>query len=221
MLLILTLALGTYSASVAQTLDRNFNDRVYYTNGSDLFLSESGRYDEISQEWNFIPVEEHKHVSGVIDATRVYEEDGRVQITGQARGHRDVVVMGIDTSDFARVSWWRDDFAPENFVALLNRLGADDRGAIVDSRPLLGLPARFRRSCPLAGQEQAVGVAGSRCDLLLASARLWPDTDNFVIVNLDYLFDKTGPAPLRCVGEDDPGYPSAGHRQRPVSRRPS
>ena len=50
MLLILTLSLGTYSASVAQTLDRNFNDRVYYTNGSDLFLSESGRYDEISQE---------------------------------------------------------------------------------------------------------------------------------------------------------------------------
>lgn len=208
MLLILTLALGTYSASVAQTLDRNFNDRVYYTNGADLFLSESGRYDEISQEWNFIPVEEHKHVAGVIDATRVFEEKGRVQITGLARGHRDVIVLGIDTSDFARVSWWRDDFAPENFVALLNRLGADDRGVIVDSKLFWDFQLNF-------GDPIRLQVKNRNMELNLVGVtyywpRLWPDTDNFVIVNLDYLFDQTGRLPYDVWAKTIPGiHPQA------------
>ncbi|MAG35974.1 MAG: hypothetical protein CL878_07000 [Dehalococcoidia bacterium] len=203
LLLILTLSLGTYSASVAQTLDRNFNDRVYYTNGSDLFLSESGRFDDISEEWNFIPVEEHKDVAGVKDATRVFEEEGRVQITGQARRFRDVVVLGIDTSDFARVSWWRDDFAPENFVALLNRLGADDRGVIIDSEMFWDFQLKL-------GDPMRLQVKGRQVELNLVGVtyywpRLWPDTDNFVIVNLDYLFDKIGRLPYDVWAQTEPG----------------
>ena len=34
LLLTLTLALGTFAASVAKTLDRNYNDRVYYQTGA-------------------------------------------------------------------------------------------------------------------------------------------------------------------------------------------
>ena len=139
-----------------------------------------------------------------------------MQITGQARAHRDVQVMGIDTSDFARVSWWRDDFAPENFVALLNRLGGDDRGVIVDSRLFWDFQLKF-------GEPLRLQVKNQQMELTLVGVtyywpRLWPDTDNFVIVNLDYLFDKTGRLPYDVWAKTIPGGPSAGHCQRPLGR---
>ena len=65
LLLTLTLALGTFAASVAKTLDRNYNDRVYYQTGSDLLLVESGTFDELTETWSFQPVGDHLDVKAL------------------------------------------------------------------------------------------------------------------------------------------------------------
>ncbi len=83
LLLTLTLALGTFAASVAMTLDRNYNDRVYYQNGSDLLLVESGAFDEVSETWSFQPVSDHLGAKGIEAVARVFRTTGNANITGR------------------------------------------------------------------------------------------------------------------------------------------
>ena len=80
LLLTLTLALGTFAASVAKTLDRNYNDRVYYQNGSDLLLVESGAYDEVSETWSFQPVSDHLDVKSLKSVARVFRTTGNANV---------------------------------------------------------------------------------------------------------------------------------------------
>lgn len=200
LLLTLTLALGTFAASVAKTLDRNYNDRVYYQTGSDLLLVESGQFDEISETWSFQPVSDHLEVPSIENAARVFRTTGNANITGKGRP-QEVKMMGIDPPDFARVAWWREDFADQHFIALLNNLGSDEKGAIVDSRFLDEFSLKV-------GDSLVVTVKSRPVDFTITGVvnywpTLWPDTERFFIVNLDYLFDQIGQSPYDVWAETD------------------
>ena len=166
LLLTLTLALGTFAASVAKTLDRNYNDRVYYQNGSDLLLVESGAYDEISETWSFQPVSDHLDVKGITWAARAFRSTGNANITGRGRP-QEVKILGVDSPDFAKILWWREDFSNQHFVTLMNSLGSDEKGAIVDQRFLnefkLKVGELSHRQCEAAPG----GVHDCRCGGLL------------------------------------------------------
>lgn len=200
LLLTLTLALGTFAASVAKTLDRNYSDRVYYQNGSDLLLVESGAYDEVSETWSFQPVSDHLEVKSLKSVARVFRTTGNANITGRGRP-QEVKVMGIDPPDFAQVGWWREDFAGEGFVALLNRLGQDEKGAIVD--------VKFINEFKLkVGDSLVVNVKQRPMDFVITGVvgywpTMWPDTERFFVVNVDYLFDQIGAAPYDVWAETD------------------
>ncbi|MGH2368139.1 MAG: ABC transporter permease, partial [Chloroflexota bacterium] len=180
LLLTLTLALGTFAASVAKTLDRNYNDRVYYQNGSDLLLVESGVFDELSETWSFLPVSDHLAVESLERVARVYRTTGNANITGRGRP-QEVKVMGIDPPDFARVSWWREDFADQHFIALLNGLSADEKGAIVDRKFLNDFSLKV-------GDSLVVNVKQKPIDFTITGVvdywpTLWPDTERSFIIN--------------------------------------
>jgi putative ABC transport system permease protein len=200
LLLTLTLALGTFAASVAMTLDRNYNDRVYYQNGSDLLLVESGAFDEVSETWSFQPVSDHLDVKSIQAAARVFRTTGNANITGRGRP-QEVKIMGIDPPDFGRVSWWRDDFAGQGFVPLLNGMALNEKGAIVDSK--------FLRDFTLkVGDSLVVNVKQRPVDFQITGVvdywpSQWPDTDRFFIVNLDYLFDQIGASPYDVWAKTD------------------
>src|SRR5262249_10728727 len=192
LLLTLTLALGTFAASVAKTLDRNYNDRVYYQNGSDLLLVESGTFEEGSETWSFQPVGDHLDVKALQGVARVFRTTGNANVTGKGRP-QEVKIMGVDPPDFARVAWWRQDFADRNFIALLNGMAGDEKGAIVDQKFLDDFKLKI-------GDSVVVNVKTRPVDFTIAGVvrywpTQWPDTDRFFIVNLDYLFDQIGQSP--------------------------
>ena len=200
LLLTLTLALGTFAASVAMTLDRNYTDRVYYQTGSDLLLVESGTFDEISETWSFQPVSDHLEVKPLKAVARVFRTTGNANITGRGRP-QEVKIMGLDPPDFAAVSWWREDFASEHFVALLNNLGSVDKGAIVDQKFLTDFKLKV-------GDSLVVNVKQKPVDFQITGVvnywpTLWPDTERFFVVNLDYLFDQIGAAPYDVWARTD------------------
>jgi putative ABC transport system permease protein len=206
LLLTLTLALGTFAASVAKTLDRNYNDRVYYQNGSDLLLVESGTFDEVSQTWSFQPVGDHLDVKAVQGVARVFRTTGNANVTGKGRP-QEVKMMGIDPPDFARVAWWRQDFADRNFIALLNGMAADEKGAIVDQRFLNDFKLKV-------GDSVVVNVKTVPVDFTITGVvrywpTQWPDTDRFFVVNLDYLFDQIGQSPYDVWAKTDGVTPPA------------
>jgi putative ABC transport system permease protein len=204
LLLTLTLALGTFAASVAKTLDRNYNDRVMYQTGSDLALVESGMYDEVSETWSFQPVVEHTQVRGVDAVARVFRGTGNANVTGRGRP-LDVKVIGIDPTDMARVGWWREDFAPDNLVTYMNAMAGNEKAVVVDAKFLADYSLKI-------GDAIVVTVRQKPIDMVIVGSvtyfpTLWPDTERFLLCNLDYLFDQVGETPYDVWAKTDAAVP--------------
>jgi putative ABC transport system permease protein len=89
LLLVLTLSLATFTASMARTLDQSMQDSWRYRYGADYQLIETGENTELAttpqegaeapaaavqnefQGWSFVPVSEHLKAEGVTAAIRV------------------------------------------------------------------------------------------------------------------------------------------------------
>src|SRR5690606_6926328 len=138
-LLMLTLGLSVFTASLAQTLDNHLFDQSYYAIGADARLVELGASPNLGEnpfgapaaeatptpepsaitqitgpEWVFIPVDEHLNVEEIEAAARVgdYETDVQVQDRWVP-----TTMIGVDRIDFPKVAFWRNDFAPASLGA--------------------------------------------------------------------------------------------------------
>jgi putative ABC transport system permease protein len=131
-LLILTLSLSTYSASLAATLDNHLYDQQHYWVGADASLVDTGETTNAAassdpgatttagdQMWRFLPITEYVKLPGVDAAGRVGRYEGRIQTSS---GYVGGTYMGIDRTGFAQVAFWRDDFAAESLGGLMNVL---------------------------------------------------------------------------------------------------
>jgi putative ABC transport system permease protein len=150
LLLILTLALATFTASLAATLDRSLIDQVRYSVGGDVHLFETAEDTQrsslgqfttnnspanttdtkpVGPRFLFTPVSDHLKVDGVQAATRV----GMFQATAKVGSNQiKAQVMGIDRLDYSRISFWRNDFAGGwSLGALMNALATTQNGILV------------------------------------------------------------------------------------------
>ena len=160
-LLILTLSLSTFTASLAQTLDAHLHDQSYYQVGADALLIELGQTSaaptdasadaatgaqapastgasEISeQRWVFVPVSEHLNVPEIQAAARVGDFNASIQAQGSWMPSR---FIGIDRLDFPKVAYWRHDFARASLGALMNALAVTPDGVLL-YRPFMAANA--------------------------------------------------------------------------------
>jgi putative ABC transport system permease protein len=157
-LLMLTLGLSVFTASLAQTLDNHLYDRNYYGVGADARLVEMGAsnqataafggmggaeaegdaagspaaaapVEDAGPQWVFLPISEHLKVEEIEAATRVADFPAAVQVQGQWVASE---LMGIDRVDFPKVAFWRSDFAPASLGALMNALAVAPDGLLVE-----------------------------------------------------------------------------------------
>lgn len=219
LLLTLTLSLATFTASMAVTLDNHLFDQAYYKVGADLNLTELGEDTERqirpaqpgqSQEeaerlqeqeaerrenepkWLFLPVTEHLNVDGVRYAARVGEYQAISRISSSQQQGR---ILGVDRIDFAKVAFFRQDFASnESLGGVLNRL-AVGRDYLLVSRDFMernglqvGDPLRLN-----------VEVADEFADIEFIIAApldyfptMYPDDGPFFVAQLDYLHESMG-----------------------------
>lgn len=208
-LLVLTLSLSAFTASVAQTLDRHLYDQMYYQIGADMRLVELGESTETEESgegfgrgvspfaeeegprWLFLPVSEHLKVSGVQAAARV----GRyTATTGLSGGTQSGTFIGVDRIDFPRVAFWRRDFAPASLGALMNALAVAPDGVLVPrgfmGQHALNVGDNFRLTVTTYGQrnELDVKIMGD-FDLF---PTWYPEDGPLFVGNLDYLFEQAG-----------------------------
>jgi putative ABC transport system permease protein len=164
-LLILTLSLSTFTASLAQTLDNHLYDSTYYSVGSDLWLVELGGTETVPLEVGG-DGEDDGGEFGAVSTTTGGDEDSEIaearwvfvpvdehlKVPGitaatrvgefegrvQAQGDwQDAVFIGIDRVDFPKAAFWRRDFAPASLGALMNSLAVARDGVL--------LPREFMR----------------------------------------------------------------------------
>lgn len=207
-ILILTLALSAYTASLAKTLDQHLFDQMYYKVGSDMVFLDAGdaiatnpmasfgagagatnTADELLQNGRrfFIPVTEYLKIDGIQDAMRVGSYQAQYNNT-------DSFFIGVDRTDFPRIAYWRDDFASSSLGALMNALAVTADGVLVSndvvSRDGLRGGDLVRLAVNIYGQVTNVElrVVGS-FDLF---PTWYPEKGPLFVGNLDYLFQQTG-----------------------------
>lgn len=217
LLLVLTLSLAAFTASMARTLDSHLDDQIHYDVGAEVQVIDLGQNmeggsgapggggappataaqpDAASQglsepKWMFLPVTDYMRIPGVINATRVSRSSTEAQI---ADSRETATVLGIDRTDFPRVAHWRDDYSPQSLGALMNALGANPNGMLASRGYLaqqgLGIGAKLNLALVDYGESRLVPfvVVG----ILDYFPTLYPEDGTFFVTNLDYLFEQEG-----------------------------
>ena len=230
LLIILTLSLAVFSASMARTIDRHSADRARYRAGADVrlayiragspttvttavpsggvSLSADGDADRASLDYLFVPVEDYLQIPGVRAVTRAALSKGYVVAGGGAEERG--VFLGVDRMTLPAVlaEAWRPDYAPESLGALMNRLADDPAAALISSTYAAqhGLRVGDRIIVKLndlgTTQEVPFTIAG----LVDYFPTLYAEEGPFVIGNLDYSFEQQGrPYPYEVWMDLEPG----------------
>jgi len=207
LLLILTLSLAAFSASMAATLDSSLTTAVGYQIGAATQLLETGESTrqkpgaqnqpppvvDIQKEprYLFVPVSDHLEVPGITAATRVGTyNDVAIQLGGTASK---VQLVGIDRVDFPPTIGrfdreWGDG---QPLGALMNLLARNADGVLV-TRDLLAKGLKIGDPLPTLvkiddDQRQVTFKIVGVIDLWPG---YYPQDGPIVVANLNYIFDE-------------------------------
>lgn len=207
LLLILTLSLAVFTASMARTLDDYTLAKAYYDVGADLRLVETGEStqaqtvsgsalapqpDETQTEgaqWLFLPLETHLDIRGVESAARVWVKTADVTLPTKKFTAR---LMGIDRIDLPKVAFFRSDFAPASLGALMNALAVRNDGILVSREVFdydIDVGDKVDVVLPLGNNPRAQFTVVGMVDLF---PRLYPQDGPFFIANLEHIFNLAG-----------------------------
>ena len=209
LLLILTFALGAFSASMARTIDQNLEDRVRYEIGSDGRFFETGIFDEESQLWSIPPVDRHLDAvdengqPAFEEIARFWGEEGTFQLPGQGYSE-DVTIYGVDPIPFAKTIWWRDDFSPQTLNELANSLALDERALLLD-REFFQEETRLRIGDPVRITVRQTELEFFVAGWINSLPTHYKDDGAFVVANVDYILRWTGETPWNVLAKLSPG----------------
>jgi putative ABC transport system permease protein len=206
LLLILTVSLATFTASMAETLDSHLHDQVHYDVGTEIRISDFGQDSQrpttpgaapaerpLSDEprWQFLPVTEYLRLPGVTAATRVTRSEGEARTT---EGATAATVLGIDRLDFPNAAHWRDDYASQSLGALMNALGANPAGVLASRNYLAetGLGVGDRLAIELNDVGEPVQVPFFIVGVVDLFPSVYREDGPFFVANAEYLFEQEG-----------------------------
>ncbi len=149
--LIMTIAMGLFSANAARTINGNMEDKIHYTTGSDIQLNihwdndappppPPGGGPQAAAESDGITVPKRvsyteppfitmTELAGVETAARVFKKD---DAHFNSDGGQDVTTLyGIDTYDFGKVAWMRDGLLRYPINSYLNLIASDPKAVLI------------------------------------------------------------------------------------------
>ena len=210
-LLVLTLSLSAFTASLAYTLDAHLNDQMHYRTGADMRFVDLGEgardtggsfasgqtstgsttTENEGARWFFRPLTDYRSVPGVEQVTRV----GRFPAAARmSTGGKNGVFMGVDRAEFGQIAFWRADFATASLGELMNALAVTRNGVLVprslmnEQALLIGDSIRVIVSTYGQSNEMDLKVVG-HFELFPA---WYPSEGPLFVGNLDYLFESAG-----------------------------
>ncbi len=213
-LLVLTLSLSAFTASLAYTLDAHLYDQLYYQLGADLRFTdlgegvrqdksytglagdassaaEEGGEKEEGPRWYFLPVSEYLNAPGATAVTRV----GRYEALPRfSEGLPAGVFLGVDRAEFDQIAFWRRDFADASLRALMNELALTRDGILLPDDFMrdnaLYVGDTIRLDVEAYGKTIAVDykIVGT-FDLF---PTWYPSEGPLFVGNLEYLFEQAG-----------------------------
>ena len=138
--LILTVALGIFSANTARAINRNTEERIRYNLGADVVMEELWKYARVTKAEDGESITEaqyfepdftvYEDLAGVETVTPVFKRDA-VQLRYNEKTQTDVQVMTIVPEKFAKVCWFRNGLLPVHINNYINALSECLDGAII------------------------------------------------------------------------------------------
>ncbi len=202
--LILTVALGIFSANTARAINRNTEERIKYNLGADVVMEEAWKTTRVKiyseedggetsvTQYTEPVFERYENLAGVELATPVFKRD-TVQLRFNEKTQTDCQVMGIVAHQFAEVCWFRDNLLPVHINHYINALSECQDGAIISSsyQEKYGVKLGDRISIKWSKNDWFEAT-------VVAVVDYWPslnpydrnsagDYKDFVIMNYDYI----------------------------------
>lgn len=133
------------------------------------------------------PFEVFKESPGVIAATRVLQAKTNIVVSGKTIGKG--TVMGIDNKDFYDVAWFGDDLYPVNPAYYLQFLGK-----VAEQAALIPKNIADKYQLKLGDTVSANFTEGTLEFVIVGIVPYWPnlypDSEPFIVANLDYIYDQ-------------------------------
>jgi putative ABC transport system permease protein len=209
LLIMISLSISIYSASMAKTLDQWLYDSAYYQAGSSLALYEYAVEPAVSEMQPgmgslpggaaaasatdlgsnaYISVEDHLALPGVLAATRVGIYTGTISF---GVGEQGCQIIGIDRLDFPGVAFFRPDFADDSLGALMNALAAEPYGVILPEEQAVKLGLHKGDQLILSTTVSDTSYKQNR--VVVGTYKyfptVYPGADPALVVNLDSIFE--------------------------------
>ncbi len=195
-LLVLTLGLSAFTASLARTLDVQLDKQVHYRVGADMNIFELGttfNEDNPNPVYTFGPVSDHLSIEGVRSVTPV----GRYKFSAIAKGGAiEGTFLAIDRLTFPSTAYWQRDFASQSLGVLMNQLAANPTGVLVPNSLLTKQKLKVGDTLKLG---VTTGVAGQSIPLeaqIVGTFNLfptwYPEQGIMIVGNLEELTLRSG-----------------------------
>jgi putative ABC transport system permease protein len=193
-LLIFTLSLSAFTASIAQTLDHHLTRQMYYETGTDMSLQDYGNTynseDNLTPIYTFAPLEDYRHVPGITAASPVGRYPASlVKVDGTSQS---AVYLGVDRTTFPQVTYWQPSFSPATLGALMNALAQYPNGVLV-SRDFMkeqNLKLGDYLTVSVQGNKWATALKVIIVGVVDLFPSWYPEKGALVVGNLDYLFNQ-------------------------------
>ncbi len=198
LLVIISLALGIYTFSLAASMDQWLLDRMFYKAGSDYAFTPYPNLGDDGQQaaqplsgGSWIPIpSQFQAISGIIKATRVGNYRFESELTGRRRRRGPQFrFLAVDRADFAQVAWFREDFASDSLGGLMNRLALLPEAVLVQESLLEQLNLFVGNQISLKIRLED-GTSIPSTFTIVGSYRYFPtvyENEVAIIGNLDYL----------------------------------
>ncbi|MGI6208144.1 MAG: FtsX-like permease family protein [Anaerolineae bacterium] len=189
-LVVLCLAVGAFQASMAQSANRWFVERLQYKVGADFSFK---LVEEESIGARLLPVTDYLQIRGVEDAARVGDYPAEFRPPNASRSQK-IRLIGLDRVDFQRVAYWRGDYAPESLGEMMNRLALVPDGIIVPRQALAqtGLQAGDKIRLDVSVDYERRGMEFTIAGVYDYFPSVYLETQPAVIANLEYIFEQAG-----------------------------
>ncbi|HEY6627534.1 MAG TPA: ABC transporter permease [Acidimicrobiia bacterium] len=210
LLLVVTIGLAIFTASLAETLDLQLVDEAYHQVGADWSVYEADSAAEPSIRGvpagprELASIEDFEAIPGIDRATRVAKFTGRLSTA--SRPVISVAFYGIDRDSFPEVAFFRSDYANSGTVPdAIAALGSAPEAILV--HPSLGLNKGEVVDADISFEGSTLHTRFVVAGTLDQFPTWYPEEDAPLVVgNLDQVFLQTGqPALYRVwMSNDDP-----------------
>ena len=195
-LLVLTLGLSAFTASLAKTLDSQLDKQIHYEVGADINLYEEGttfNEDNPNPVYTFGPAEDHLSIPEVQSATRV----GRYKFSAiTSSGPLSGTFLGINRLTFPSAAYWQRDFASEQLGVLMNQLAANPTGILVPNSLLEDNNLEIGDTIQVAVTTGVAGLSITLDSPIVGTFDLfptwYPESGVMVVGNLEELYLRAG-----------------------------